>query len=105
MDILHPPDILRGQSFFLHQMAVVGHIVPHMANLLHNLFILDLQDLLPGRRFDLRLVVSFHIIASFCSFDQVPGRKGFQKKSTAFSISKGGGSNAGFSPLNPSLSC
>ena len=59
-DVVHGFDIVRRQAFLFHQMAVVGNVIPYMADLPDELFILNLQYFLPGRRFDLRLIVILH---------------------------------------------
>ena len=53
-------DVVRGEALLLHLLAVVGHIVPDVAHLLHKPLILPGLDLFPGRALDLGLVVSFH---------------------------------------------
>ena len=53
-------DVVGGDPLLLHLLPVVGHVVPHMADLLDQLLVLDLDDLFPGSALDLRLIVVFH---------------------------------------------
>ena len=56
-DVIHAFDVIRCEAFLLHQMAVVRDVLPDMADLSENLFILDLQDFFPWSRFDFRLII------------------------------------------------
>ena len=60
IEILRPLDVLRGHPLGLHLLAVVGHIVPHVLDLLDQALILPSLDLLPRGGLDLGLVVPFH---------------------------------------------
>jgi hypothetical protein len=53
-------DVVRGKALLLHLLAVVGHIVPDVAHLLHKPLVLPGLDLLPGCALDFRLIISFH---------------------------------------------
>ena len=59
-DIINTLNVFRLYSFLVHQIAVVGDIVIDMFHLLDDLFVLDFENLLAGRGFDLFLVIVFH---------------------------------------------
>ena len=52
-------DIRRCDPLLLHLFAVVGHVVPHMLDLLYQALVLPGLDLFPGRSLDLRLIIAF----------------------------------------------
>ena len=56
----HALDIIRGQPLLLHLFAVVGHVVPHIAHLLHQALALPGAELLLAGTFNLRLIITFH---------------------------------------------
>ena len=60
MDVVYALDVFRLNSFFVHQIAVVGDIVIDIFDLLDDLFVLDSENLLAGRGLDLFLVIVFH---------------------------------------------
>ena len=60
MDVIHTFNIIRRDAFLLHQMTVVGDIVPDMLNLPDDLLILDFQDLFARGGFNLRLIILLH---------------------------------------------
>ena len=60
MDVVYTLDVFRLNSFFVHQIAVVGDIVIDIFDLLDDLFVLDSENLLAGRGLDLFLVIVFH---------------------------------------------
>ena len=57
VQILHPFDIVGGDAFFLHQRAVVGYVVPYMANLTAQTLALQGAHLLIGHGFDFFLII------------------------------------------------
>ena len=72
LDVIHGFDIVRSDAFFFHQVMIVGDVVPYVADLLTQLFVLDLQNFLPGRRFDFRLEIPFHQKSSFTDRTGMP---------------------------------
>ena len=60
MDIIHGFDVIRREPFFLHQMTVVGDVVPDVVNLFDELFVLNFQYFFPWSGFNLLLVISLH---------------------------------------------
>ena len=60
MQVIHALNILRQNPLLLHLFAVIGYIVPHMAHLLYQPFILPCKNLLPVRGFNFFLVIPFH---------------------------------------------
>ena len=59
-NILHAADVIRRDALFLHQVPVVGNVVPYMADLADDFLVLDFQDFFPRSRLNLRLVVPAH---------------------------------------------
>ena len=42
MQIVDTVDIVNGDTLFFHLLTVVGHIIPHMPQLLHKSLVLQL---------------------------------------------------------------
>ena len=53
-------DIVQGDALVFHLLAVVGHIVPHVLDLLHEPLVLQGTKLLIGHGFDFWLVIVRH---------------------------------------------
>ena len=60
--IIHRLDIVRGDALFFHLFPVVGDIVPHVTDLLHETLGLDGPDLFAACAFDRFLIILFHKI-------------------------------------------
>ena len=59
MQILHATDVVGSQPLFLHQGAIVGHVVPYVAHLFTETFALQRPHLLIRHGFDFFLIVLF----------------------------------------------
>ena len=64
-NVVYALDVFGLYSFLVHKVAIVGNIVIDIFHLLDDLLVLDLEDLLAGRGFDLFLVIVFHFWAPF----------------------------------------
>ena len=73
VDVIDALNIFGFHAFLVHEIAVVGDIVIDIFDLLHNLFVLDLEDLFAGGGFDLFLVIVFHN-SSFPCFEVTSAR-------------------------------
>ena len=67
VEVLHAPDVLRGDPLLLHLFAVVGDLVPDMADLFDQALVLPGQELLPGGCFNFALIVALHSGSPFVS--------------------------------------
>ncbi len=91
VQVLHALDVRGGHALFLHLLAVVGHIVPHMLYLLDQALVLPRQDLLPRGALNFRLIVTLHrdglLLFMFIHFSCIyfttfisPSQCGFSRK-------------------------
>ena len=60
VEVIYAFNIINGNTLIFHLLTVVGYIVPHMPQLLHKSFVLQLTKLLVGHGFDFRLIIVSH---------------------------------------------